>query len=377
MPFTEPLSHRLPSPLSSHTTLSGTMPPPPVESNEASKEVDKLADRLQKTTVGDNSTGESIKIVVQNEEGVETSPTDAPQRPSSAEVLARVLESREYLNLTGKIHVEPQAIRTKHGGAADVYVGTIISSGKKVAVKRLRLNIGGSEKIAKDIAREIRVWSELYHPNILPILGYCIEGDYPSLISTWMLNGSLREYMTGLDKNRTIAMMSGIANGLSYIHSKGAIHSDLKSDNVLVSPDEEALLTDFGVSRMDALSAGFTTHSVKGSTRWQAVEFFEIFDDESPAPTHTKKTDVWAFGMTVYELLTHDVPYHNLKDNNQVVNYISRGKLPKQPAFASEVADRKIDEFMWSICEKCWSEVRSRPSMEDLQTDLLSFSSKL
>lgn len=102
--------------------------------------MDKLADRFHKTTVEDNSTGESIKIVVQNEEGVETSPTDAPQRPSSAEVLARVLESRERLNLTGKIRVDPQAIRTKHGGAADVYEGVIISTGEKVAVKRLRLN---------------------------------------------------------------------------------------------------------------------------------------------------------------------------------------------------------------------------------------------
>ncbi len=69
---------------------------------------------------------------------------------------------------------------------------------------------------------------------------------------------------------------------------------------MLVSSDNQALLTDFGVSRMDALSAGFTTHSVKGSTRWQAQEFFDIPDDESPAPTHTAMTDIWAFGMTVY-----------------------------------------------------------------------------
>ncbi len=69
---------------------------------------------------------------------------------------------------------------------------------------------------------------------------------------------------------------------------------------MLVSADNEALLTDFGTSRMDALSAGFTSNSVKGSVRWQAQEFFDIPDDESPAPTHTAMTDIWAFGMTVY-----------------------------------------------------------------------------
>ncbi len=69
---------------------------------------------------------------------------------------------------------------------------------------------------------------------------------------------------------------------------------------MLISPEKQALLTDFGVSRMDSLSAGYTTHSAKGSTRWQAYEFFDIFEDDSPAPQHTQKTDIWAFGMTVY-----------------------------------------------------------------------------
>lgn len=67
-----------------------------------------------------------------------------------------------------------------------------------------------------------------------------------------------------------------------------------------MAPDGQALLTDFGVSRMDALSAGFTTHTVKGSTRWQAKEFFDILEDDAPAPIHTVNTDIWAFGMTVY-----------------------------------------------------------------------------
>ncbi len=69
---------------------------------------------------------------------------------------------------------------------------------------------------------------------------------------------------------------------------------------MLVSSDNQALLTGFGVSRMEALSAGFTTHPVKGSIRWQAREFFDSPNGESPAPTHTAMTDIWAFGMTVY-----------------------------------------------------------------------------
>ena len=94
--------------------------------------------------------------------------------------------------------------------------------------------------------------------------------------------------------------MLDIARGLKYIHSQGAIHSDVKSDNVLLSPDGRALLTDFGVSRMDTLSAGYTTDSTRGSTRWQAYELFDIGEDGTKSPQHTVMTDIWAFGMTVY-----------------------------------------------------------------------------
>jgi len=347
--------------------------------------VENVTEKLQGIHVDENASGDSIEITVVDEDGaVKISQASAietpPYRPSPAEVLARVLEARPHLNLTGKVFVEPKAIMKKHGGAADVFEGTIIESKVKVAVKRLRLNIGGrdSEKIAKDIAKEIRIWSEFDHPNILPILGYCVEGDYPSMVSKWVLNGSLRDYMVKLDKKEIVTMVLGIARGLAYIHiSKGAIHSDLKSDNVLVSSDKQALLTDFGVSRMDALTAGYTTQSVKGNARWQAKEFFEILDDDLPPPTHTVKTDIWAFGMTIYELLTHDVPYHNLKDP-QVINYISRGKLPKKPEFSSKPTDQKIELYLWKICQRCWNlEPELRPSMAHLEKELDAFSSSI
>lgn len=105
--------------------------------------MDYLAEQVGEAHLDENGTGGSIKITVEDVDG------DLPPRPSSAAVLARVLESRAYLDLTGKVFVEPLAIKTKHGGAADVFEGRIIENGEKVAVKRLRLNIGGSEKVAK------------------------------------------------------------------------------------------------------------------------------------------------------------------------------------------------------------------------------------
>ncbi len=72
--------------------------------------------------------------------------------------------------------------------------------------------------------------------------------------------------------------------------------------NVLVSPEKRALLTDFGVSRMETLSTGRTNRNgnVGGTIRWQAVEFFKIIDEGDSSQEYTLETDVWAFGMTVY-----------------------------------------------------------------------------
>ncbi len=71
-------------------------------------------------------------------------------------------------------------------------------------------------------------------------------------------------------------------------------------DNVLVSPKKQALLTDFGISQMTSLSTVYSSDTVKGSGRWQAIEFFSFREEDDPPPLHTIATDVWAFGMTIY-----------------------------------------------------------------------------
>lgn len=125
----------------------------------------------------------------------------------------------------------------------------------------------------------------------------------------------------------------GVAKGLEYMHNLNFVHSDLKpvsgnlshprrritptdmsQDNILIGEDCTPLICDFGISRMlDSSQSNFvsTTHDgqIKGSARWMAIELYSATGETEPI--HTKETDVWAFGMTLYVSLSHVAPIND------------------------------------------------------------------
>jgi len=296
---------------------------------------------------------------------------ERPHRLAQTRCLPALVQSPEPLDFTSDVIVESDTVGFEQ--SSDVSKGIFLKLGVEVAVKRLRIVIRDSDASKRKLAREMFIWSELCHQNVLPFLGYTVEGNHPALVSEWMKKGNLHGYMKTLKTQDSFSMLVGIARGLQYLHSNRVIHSDLRTANVLLSPEGTPLLADVGISKLEAslftTLAGPIAESVWRSLRWLACEFFEFDDNDDDVNStrrleHNEKTDVWAFGMTIYELLTGDVPYAKIKSDLKVMSAIANYSLPPEPTFKGSPSDVALRRYMWSVCRQCWvTKPADRPSM--------------
>ncbi|TDL15431.1 kinase-like protein, partial [Rickenella mellea] len=231
------------------------------------------------------------------------------------------------------------------------------------------------------VYKELKIWSRLDHQNVLRLCGYTLEdGSLPALVSEWMTNGTMLKYVTMNPQVELFSMVKGIADGLSYLHDMGVIHADLKSDNVLISPSGAPLLTDFGISRTLIVTHTVTTlGELTGSVRWMAYELIAPhcqLQNTADATTITeiqpaipsKETDVWAFGMVVYELLAKEYPFSPYS-TVQVIIAIAFGHLPRPPSNLRSHGN--IGKSLWDLCTQCWNrDPTSRPVMTDVVREI-------
>jgi len=285
-------------------------------------------------------------------------------RPGPRHHLGRILD------LTGEVTSEKDVV--PFGLPPTVFEAYCSELSTQVSVKPLHVSAGGNCFNRENIIREIRVLCQQSHANVLSFIGYTLtsEGDRISLVTPWMVKGNLRGVMRTLKVQDMFLMCDGIARGLRYLHSNQVIHSDLRTDNVLLSPAGTPLLADVGISMLEASFSdreGPIADSVWKSLRWSACEFFEFSDDDVNSTRrliHNEKTDVWAFGMTLYELLSGDVPFAKIRSDLKVISAIANKSLPREPAHTGSPSSVALRRYMWSMCCQCWAtNPAHRPSM--------------
>ena len=225
----------------------------------------------------------------------------------------------------------------------------------KVAVKKLKLN--STKEMQQAFEKEIKFMSRLKDNNVIRLLGICTTGT-PFIMMEYMENGDLNQYLQRfellLDPDEApsenqitpitlIYMAYQIASGMKYLSSLKYVHRDLATRNILVGKDYVVKIADFGMSQ-NLYSAYY--FKVKGRAilpiRWMAYEcFFGKF---------SVKTDVWAFGITLWEIFTlaKQQPYHNMEDQEVIDSALKgEGRLLM-------IKPENCPDEIYEVMLRCW-----------------------
>jgi serine/threonine-protein kinase len=192
------------------------------------------------------------------------------------------------------------------GGMSTVYRAHDQLLERNVALKVLHPHYAGDDEYVERFRREARSVAQLSHPHIVTVIDRGEDDGQQFIVFEYVDGENLKQLVerTGpLPTRRAIELAIEIADALAFAHEHGLIHRDVKPQNVLLTPDGDAKVTDFGIARSFEVEHGMTqTGTVLGTSNYLSPE------QAGGKPT-TPATDVYSLGVVVYELLTGDVPF--------------------------------------------------------------------
>ncbi|XP_014451503.1 tyrosine-protein kinase ABL2 isoform X6 [Alligator mississippiensis] len=243
-----------------------------------------------------------------------------------------------------KWEMERTDITMKHklggGQYGEVYVGVWKKYSLTVAVKTLKEDTMEVEEFLKEAA----VMKEIKHPNLVQLLGVCTLEPPFYIVTEYMPYGNLLDYLRECNREEVSAvvllyMATQISSAMEYLEKKNFIHRDLAARNCLVGENHVVKVADFGLSRL-MTGDTYTAHAgAKFPIKWTAPESLAY-------NTFSIKSDVWAFGVLLWEIATYGMsPYPGI-DLSQVYDLLEKGYRMEQP----EGCPPKVYELM----RACW-----------------------
>ncbi|XP_066294370.1 discoidin domain-containing receptor 2-like isoform X1 [Branchiostoma lanceolatum] len=243
-----------------------------------------------------------------------------------------------------------------------------------VAVKMLRPD--ATKNARTDFFKEVKILARLRDANIVRLLGVCTRDEPLCMIVEYMENGDLNQYLFKHEFEGGVAsasnapmlglgallyMAAQIASGMKYLSSLNFVHRDLATRNCLVGPRHSVRIADFGMSR-NLYCADY--YRIQGRAvlpiRWMAWESILM-------GKFTSQSDIWAFGVTLWEVLTlaKEQPYAHLSDEQVIENTGEFFKDEGRQVHLSQPAICPSDTY--AMMRKCWKkEPENRPTFEDL-----------
>lgn len=251
------------------------------------------------------------------------------------------------------------------GSFGPVYKALLPTS-EVVAVKMLA---NDSRQGEREFQTEVLLLSRLHHRNLVNLVGYCVDKGHHMLIYEYMSNGSLASLLYGDDSRdmsweQRLQVAHDISHGIEYLHEGATppvIHRDLKTANILLDKSMRAKVADFGLSKEEVFDG--RKSSLKGTYGYMDPDYMST-------NKFTKKSDIYSFGIILFELLTAINPQQGLMEYINLAAIGGEGK-----ADWDEILDKRLvgksnpDEvrLLADIAHRCLNKSpRRRPSMSDV-----------
>ncbi|XP_077223157.1 calmodulin-binding receptor-like cytoplasmic kinase 3 [Tasmannia lanceolata] len=303
----------------------------------------------------------------------------SPSRFSSSPQLSRVASIHLNMSQINKAtrNFSP-ALMLGEGGFGTVYRAQL-QDGQVVAIKRAKKE--HFDALRTEFSSEVELLAKIEHRNLVKLLGYFDKGNERIIITEYVPNGTLREYLDGqhgkcLDFNQRLEIAIDVAHGLTYLHlyaEKPIIHRDVKSSNILLTESMRAKVADFGFARLAPMDADQTHIStmVKGTAGYLDPEYLKTYQ-------LTPKSDVFSFGIVLIEILSGRRPVEMNRSSDERItlrwafNKYNEGNTKDilDPSM-EEAVDEETLEKMLGLAFQCAAPTRTdRPTMKEVGEQL-------
>jgi serine/threonine protein kinase len=250
------------------------------------------------------------------------------------------------------------------GGMGTVYKGRNRSTGELVAIKVIAATTAKNPVLLQRFEREFLAARVLDHPNVVRALDYCGTGPHPFLVMEFVDGESIGQRIErkgALSEAESVRLIAQVCEGLQRAHKQGLVHRDVKPDNILITRDGTAKLTDMGLVKDVEGDMNLTkTGRGLGTPHFMAPEQFRN------AKNVDVRGDIYSLGATLYAMVTGVIPFENASPLDCWMKKV-RNEFPAPRELNPAISER-VD---WAIRRAMSAEPDRRPSscrefLEDL-----------
>ncbi len=233
------------------------------------------------------------------------------------------------------------------GGMAYVYLATDQTTNQSVAIKVMKDDLSNDQEFIKRFDTEAKAASSLDHPNIIKVLGYGQDGDLRYIVQEYVEGMTLKELIKeygALDYHVAVPIAIQIGLALEHAHHRGVVHRDIKPQNIMITRDRIAKVTDFGIAR----ASNANTITLTSGVAYGSVHYFS--PEQARGGLVGEQSDIYSLGILMYEMLTGKMPFDGETSVSVAIKHLQ--ELPPVPSQMAPSIPVGLDQIVMKCVQK-------------------------